>query len=105
VIGRVQRISRGAESAEVRRGKRAPPPVFYEKSLEVAENKEWKLEKESQERQRGCKLLKTLNEGRGEKRNTESTEVGARRSQRVHPGAIQMVIKTKGLREKQFVRL
>jgi hypothetical protein len=79
-------------------------------SLEVAENKEWKLEKESQERQRGCKLLKTLNESRGEKRNTEGTEVGGQRSQRGTPRgnsdgyqnkglagkAIRKVVKTKG---------
>src|SRR6266478_9770741 len=34
--------------------------------------------------------------------NTEGTDVGAQRTQSPHPGAMRMVVKRKGLREKQF---
>ena len=78
--------------------------MICEKSLEVAENKERETEKESQERSRGCKLLKTENHRSGTKRNrghgawsTEATEG--------HPRAIQIVVKRKELREKGFVRI
>ena len=37
-----------------------PPPVFWEKSLQVIENKGGEPEKERQERKRGCKRLKGL---------------------------------------------
>jgi hypothetical protein len=85
--------------------------VFWQKRLQAAENKERELEKERQERERGCKLLKTRSKC-GKKPNTEGTEFGApfevqgkRRPQRVTPRAIQMVIKRKELHGKQFVRI
>jgi hypothetical protein len=75
--------------------------VFYEKSLEVAENKERRPQKESKERTRVRKLLKR----RGLRLGLLDWEDAARGVTPPHPRAIQMVIKTKGLREKQFVRL
>jgi hypothetical protein len=75
----------------------------------LLKTKSGKLEKERQERQRGCKLLKTQNEQMRESRSTEGKEVGAPRPQRIPPGnsdgyqkkalagkAIRKNMKTKG---------
>src|SRR5258708_958125 len=75
------------------------PPAFCKKSPQVAENKERELEKERQENPRGGKPLRI--------NVLPQMHLGARIRNEVrtpHPGATQMLIKGKRLREKQFVR-
>jgi hypothetical protein len=85
--------------------------VFLEKRLQAVENKEALVPKESEERKRGCKLLKTQNDPNERKTQhpwsgqAPGTEVGAWRPKGHTPGATGMVIKARGLPAKQFVRL
>jgi hypothetical protein len=60
-------VKEAEEVKEVRDAEGTPTPVFWQKRLQVAENKEREAEKERQERQRGCKLLKTRHEQMREK--------------------------------------
>jgi hypothetical protein len=59
--------------------------VFLKKRLQLVENKGRECRKEGKEAERGCNHLRAKELKK--KRNTEGTEVGARRPQRVHtPG-------------------
>ena len=78
-----RRRAEGKSSAGV-----SPPPGVLQKSPQAIENKEDEGEKELQEKPRACKLLKKIELQK--KRDTESTEFGARRPQRMtSPGVIE----------------
>src|SRR6266436_2253685 len=86
-----------------------PPPVFCEKRLQAIENKGRECRKERKEAEK----RQQTPENNGFATPTRSGKAAARRH-RVrreigrlvppHSGAMRMVIKIKGLREKQFVR-
>jgi hypothetical protein len=77
--------------------------VFWEKRPQAIENKGREFEKERKETQRGGKCVKTMDLPRrhGEHRVRRENW----RFVPPHPGAMGIVVKIKGLREKQFVRI
>src|SRR5216684_1671314 len=85
-----------------------PPPVFCEKRLQAIENKGRECRKERKEAEK----RRQMPENNGFTTPTRSrqrrggTEFGERlEACTPHLGAMRMVIKIKGLREKQFVRI
>src|SRR5260370_41248878 len=87
-----------------------PPPVSCEKRLQTIENKGKECRKERKETGK----RQQMPENNGFATPTRPGQAAARRhrsSERdwrlvpPHPGAMRMVVKIKGLREKQFVRI
>jgi hypothetical protein len=87
------------QKSVARRG--MPPRVFCKKRLQTVENKGKECRKERKET---TKRLQTA-ENMGFATPTRSGQAPAQRPNGVTPRAIQIVVKIKGLREKQFVRV
>jgi len=77
-----------------------PPPCFWQKRLQALESKGTGWGKESQERTRGGNPMKMRDLWL---HRCDSPGGGERIPP--HPRATQMVIKTKGMRKRQFVRI
>lgn len=77
--------------------------MFLEKRLQLVENKGKECRKEDEEKERGCNRLRAKELKK--ERNTEGTEFGAGRPQRVHSREFCMDVKLKELSAKGFVSM
>jgi hypothetical protein len=75
--------------------------VFWQKRLQALENKGSQCRKEHKETTKRLQVSENM----GFATPTGSGQAPAQRHDGVTPRAIQIVVKTKGLRKKQFVRV